>query len=81
MTCGGTTKEGIKASGGRGWSGSDGGCIGCGIGWCGCVGTVVPSDGGPGGIRTGKRKLWLRRRSGGSEPGSGPGVLLSGCGS
>ena len=43
------SKEGIKASGGRGWSGSDGGCIGCGIGWCGCVGTVVPSDGGPGG--------------------------------
>ena len=49
-TCGGTTKEGIiNASGGRGWSGSDGGCAGCGIGWCGVGGTVVPGNGGPGG--------------------------------
>ena len=49
ITCGGTTREGINASGGRGWSGRDGGYAGCGIGWCGCVGTVVPGNGGPGG--------------------------------
>ena len=50
-TVGGTTKEGINASAGRGCKGRVvGGCkCCCGMGWCGVVGTVVPACGGPGG--------------------------------